>query len=464
MTFPDRLPSDAAGVLPGEHLHALRGRLTGDLFLPGDDGWDAARQAWQLLADQHPTAVVVAADVQDVVTTVLAARRLGLHVAPQSTGHAARTIPSLEDTILLRTTRLDDVRIDPVAQRARVGAGATWGQVSAAAAAHGLAGVSGMAATVGVVGFSLGGGLGWLARSHGLGSGSIRAIHAVDAHGRIVRIDADHHADLFWAARGGAAPVVVTEVELQLHPIEHLVAGSLLWPIERAADIAHAWRGWIAHLPESVTSLLRVLRYPPIPEIPEPLRGRSFVGVEAAIQTDEAAADALLRPLRALAPEIDTVASMSPAELGAVHGDPPQPSPAYSASLVLAEVSEEAIETLVDALGDPASVPLLSVEVRHLGGRLVPGGPGGVVTGIDGEGLVFAVGIVPVPAALHPVESAAATLMDRLAPYASTAVVRNFREGPVSPAALLGADLERVRAVARSWDPERIIRTGHPVE
>lgn len=306
------ISTDTAGVLPGEHLHAFRSRLHGDLLLPGDAGWDEARRAWMLLIDQNPTAVVVAADEHDVAETIRTARLLGLRVAPQCTGHAAGTLGGLEDTILLRTSRLDAVEIrDDVA---RVGAGALLSDVTAAATGHGLAVVSGMAPSVGATGLVLGGGLGWLARSHGLASASVRAIEAVDALGRTVRIDDDHDGDLFWAARGGVAPVIVTAMELQLYPLTEVVAGGLLWPVDRAAEVAHAWREWVADVPESVTSLVRVLRYPPLPELPEPLRGRAFVSIEAALQEDPEAAARRLQPLRALKPEIDTVRPMSPAE------------------------------------------------------------------------------------------------------------------------------------------------------
>ncbi|ALJ18754.1 FAD-binding oxidoreductase [Microbacterium sp. No. 7] len=448
-----------------EHLLALRSRLRGELVLPADDGWDDARRAWMLLADQHPAAVVVAADERDVVETVRAARSLGLHVAPQGTGHAAGALGALRDTILLRTTRLNAVSIDPVARVARVGAGAISADVAAAAAGHGLAAVSGMAPTVGVVGLVLGGGLGWLARSHGLASASVRAIEAVDAHARSIVIDETRHPELFWAARGGVAPVVVTAIELQLHPIAEIVAGGLLWPIERAAEVAHAWRAWACELPESVTSLVRVLRYPPLPELPEPLRGRAFVAVEAAFQEDAGAADALLRPLRALAPELDTMRPMSPAELPAVHGDPPQPVPAYGDTALLRELSTAAIDALLEAALAPSAAPLLSIEVRHLGGALAPGRTdAGAVSGIAGEGLLFALGIVPVPEALDAVRAAANGVLEAVAPFAGERTVKTFAERPASAASLYGPSLERVRQVVAAWDPEGVIRTAHPLD
>lgn len=459
------MTTDTTHILPGEHLHALRGRIAGDVFLPGDDGWDAARSAWQVLVEQQPAAVVVPHGAADVAATVRAARRLGLRVAPQSTGHAAGTVSAVSESILLRTDRLDSIEIDAVNRCALVGAGAVLSDVAVAAAAHGLAVVAGMAPSVGAVGFSLGGGLGWFSRSHGLAANSIRRIEAVDAHGRVVHADAERNPDLFWAARGGVAPVVVTALELQLYPISKLVAGALLWPLERAADIAHAWREWIGGVPDTVTSLARVLRYPPLPQLPEPLRGRAFVAVEVAIQEGEDAAGALLAPLRELTPAMDTVRTMSPAELSSVHGDPEQPTPAHGEALVVAEITAAAVEALLQVALAESSAPLLSIELRHLGGMAAPGRmDGGAVAAVSGEGVMYAVGIVAAPDALPQVQRAAREVVTALAPFAAPTRVKNFTETPAPAAELYGAATARLREVVGVWDPERVICTGHPLD
>jgi FAD/FMN-containing dehydrogenase len=466
MSIIDSVPGDDSprSIVVGEHLHGLRGTLRGELVLPRDPEWDQVRRAWQLLVDQRPVAIATVADVEDVVSLVRMARKLGLHVAPQSTGHAAGAIPTLSDTILLRTALLNAVEIDPAAGRARVGSGALMGAVSEAAARHGLAVVGGMTGTVGVTGFSLGGGVGWLARSHGLAANSVVSLDAVDAQGRRLRIDAERDSDLFWAARGGMAPVIVTALELQLHPIPHLHAGALMWPLDRAADIAHAWREWIDDVPDGVTSLVRVLRYPPLPEIPEFLRGRALVAVEAALQADAPETADLLRPLRALGPEVDTVRAMSPAELASVHGDPPQPTPAYGAAVLLSEITEASVGALTEAAMAQTAAPLMSIELRHLGGELAPGrADGGAVATIDAAGLVYAVGVVPAADARPAVEGAAAAVIEALGPYSTSTTVKNFCESPERPEALFGASTERLRRIAAAWDPERVIRTTHPI-
>lgn len=450
-----------AGILPGEEFEPLRTHLHGALTLPHQSGWDAARAAWQLLADQRPAAVVDAVDAHDVAETVAAARRLGLAVAPQATGHAATSLPGLAGAILLRTARLDQVSIDPVARTARVGAGARWGAVAAAAAEHGLAVVSGMSPTVGVTGFLLGGGLGWFARSHGLGTNSLRALEVVDAQGRTIAVDSGRNPELFWAARGGMLPAVVTALEIELHPLPLLWAGALTWPIERAGEVAHAWRDWIRTVPNSVTSLVRVLRFPPVPQVPAHLRGRSFVVVEAAIQADAAATDRLLAPLRALEPVADTFAPRQPAGLGDIHGDPQDPSPAWGEAVTLTAITAQALDAWLGAATAEDS-PFVSIEVRHLGGAVARGGEG-AVTSLPFEGLVYAVAIVPVTEALPVAQHASAKLVERLAPFASPRMAKTFAERPVAARRLYGDATDRLREIAARWDPAGLIRSGHPL-
>jgi len=254
----------------------------------------------------------------------------------------------------------------------------------------------------------------------------------------------------------------VTGVEFRLYPIAEVYGGALLWPIERAADVAHAWREWIAEAPSSVTSLARVLRYPPLPELPPFLQGRAFVAVEAVIQEDAATAASMLQALRSLEPELDLVRPMSPAELGAIHGDPQQPVPGHGGSVLLAEITAASVDAFLDGALAESSGPLLSVELRHLGGELAPArGEGGAVDALPAEGLVYAVGIVPVPEALDAVQAATEAVAAHLAPFASERSFRNFCEAPTDARALYGDALERIRRVVEAWDPDGVITAGH---
>jgi FAD/FMN-containing dehydrogenase len=213
----------------------LAGALAGRVVLPGDPGWDDARSAFNLLLDQHPAAVAFPADAADVATAVAYARAAGLRVAPQATGHNQGPLGALEDTLLLNVSALQEVRIDAGERQVRVGAGAKWDRVAPRLSAHGLAGLHGSSPDVGIAGYSLGGGIGWLSRKYGMQANAVTALELVTAGGDLVRADADHHPDLFWALRGGGGNFgVVTAIEFAVHPVDELYAGALFFPSSAA--------------------------------------------------------------------------------------------------------------------------------------------------------------------------------------------------------------------------------------
>ena len=445
-------------------LDQLATDLDGTLTRPGDPDWDAARLAWNLAVDQRPAAVVLAQSVRDVQATVLAAAALGLRVAPQSTGHNAPPLGDLAGTILLKTSALRGVQIDPANRVARAEAGAMWMDVSPLAAKHGLAALAGSAPDVGVAGYTLGGGLSWLGRAHGLAANSVVALEVVTVDGRRRRVNADDDPDLFWALRGGGGSfAVVTALEFRLYPIREVYAGVLFFPVERAEEVLQAWREWVSTVPEAVTSIGRLLKFPPLPDLPPFLSGQSYVVVEATCLLDTAAADELLTPLRALGPAIDTFRPMPVEELSQLHMDPPTPVPGHGDGLLLAELPAAAV-TAVARFAAP-DVPLLSLELRHLGGALTPGRvAAGAVDGLDGAFAMFAVGIAPTPEAKAAVHSAVVAAQHALAPWASGGAYLNFAESRKAGEALFGAAAyERLREVKAAYDPTDVIRANHPV-
>src|ERR1700759_3487358 len=212
-------------------LPTLSEWLAGRVVLPGDPGWDDARSAFNLLLDQHPAAVAFPADTAGVAAAVVYARDAGLRVAPQATGHNQGPLGGLEDTLLLNVGALQEVRFDPGARSVRAGGGVKWDRVSPRLSAHGLAGLHGSSPDVGIAGYSLGGGLGWLARKHGLQTNAVTALELVTADGELVRADHEPHADLFWALRGGGGNFgVVTAIEFEVQPLDELYAGAMFFP------------------------------------------------------------------------------------------------------------------------------------------------------------------------------------------------------------------------------------------
>ena len=359
-------------MTPTRNFASLGSALTGDVLVPGDDGWDGARLAWNLLADQRPEAVVLAESADDVAATVRFARENGLRVAPQATGHSALGIESLEDTILLKTSRMTGVEVDPAARRARVQAGAIWGDVGQAAAEHGLAGLGGSAHDVGVVGYTLGGGHGWLARKYGLASNSVVSVDVVTADGEQLHADPGENADLFWALRGGGGSFgVVTALEFELHPLPEAYGGMVAWPAERIHEVVHAYREWAAGMPDEMTAWLRFLHLPPLPDVPEPLRDRPIVDVTSVFAGPAAEAEELMRPLMELGdPILDGRAPIGVPALSRLNGDPPQPVPGAGAGAVLDEFPADAADTLIEVAGPGSESPLLMIQLRPLGGAL----------------------------------------------------------------------------------------------
>jgi FAD/FMN-containing dehydrogenase len=457
--FLEALDVDAA-------LDALAVRLDGDLVRPGDPGWDDARQAWHLSVDQRPDAVVRAASVDDVVATVQTACLLGLRVAPQGTGHNAAPLGPLAGTILLKTSAMRAVTIDPVRRIARVEAGALWMDVVPSAFEHGLTALAGSSPDVGVVGYTLGGGLSWHGRSFGLAANHVTAVELVTADGEHRRVDADHAPELFWAVRGGGGSFgVVTALEFRLYPFTEVFAGVLFFPIERASEVLHAWHRWTSTVPDEVTSVGRILRFPPLPELPEPLRGQSFVVVEAVCRLPIADAEELLAPLRALGPVLDTFHPTPTAELGQLHMDPPGPVPAFGDGMLLTSLPTDGIDAFVAAAGPNSGCPLLSVELRHLGGALTPGATaGGAVSGIDAAFALFAVGMTPDGTSGRAARAGVDAVQTRMAPWSTGGAYLNFAERHKAPTAVFGAETyARLQRVKDRYDPADVIRSNHPV-
>jgi hypothetical protein len=274
-----------------------------------------------------------------------------MRIAPQGTGHGAAPLEPLDGAMLLRTTRMRQVDIDPATRTARAQAGAAWQDVIVPAAEHGLAGLAGTSPTVGVTGYTLGGGLGWLGRRYGLAANSVTAAELVTPAGDLVRADAGHEPDLFWAVRGGGGVGVVTALEMRLYPVRELYAGNLFFPVQRAAEVLHAWREWTATAPDDVSSMGHLLRLPPLPEVPEPLRGRPFAILEAACLGDAGTGAELIGPLRKLGPEMDTFAMIPASALGQLNMDPGQPVPGEGDGAFLADFPAAAINALAAVAG-----------------------------------------------------------------------------------------------------------------
>ena len=440
--------------------------MTATLLTAQDANWNVVRGAFNILVDQQPAGIALPRSGDDVSAVVRSAAANGKRVAAQRTGHNAEPLGLLANTVLLRTDGLGGVHIDADAGTARVGAGALWGDLLPRASDLGLAALHGSAPNVGIAGYTLGGGVGFYHRKHGLACNRVTAIELVIAGGEQIRVDADNEPDLFWALRGGGGSFgVVTALEFDLLPLPEIFAGALLFPAEQANEVLQGWREWTSGMPEEMTSVGRLMNFPPIPEMPEPLRGKSFAVLEVIYCGDVSDGGELVAPLRKLgSAAMDTIQAQPPAGIAELHMDPPTPVPYTSESLLTHELPASAIDSLVKAVGPGSGSQLASVELRHGGGALsrAPQDAGALAT-LPGSFITFAVGFVPAPEAMAPNRAWLGAYKAALEPYDAGSYF-NFVEYSFDITQIFPPEiLDRLREVKQRYDPDNLFQSNHPV-
>lgn len=441
--------------------------ISGRIATAEDSDWDQARAAWNLAADQRPDAVVFAEGGEDIAATVRFAAENGLRVAAQGTGHGAGPLAPLDGAILLKTERMRGIEVDPDARTARVEA-AVWGaELGQAAGEHGLSFLPGSSPDVGVTGYTLGGGLSWLGRRYGFACNRVAAIELVTAEGEPRTVDADNDPDLFWAMRGGGGGyAVVTAMHLELLPIAEVFAGALLFPAEVGAEAVRTYRDWAATVPEEVTSIVRFVTPPPIPDVPEPIRGVPLLTIDAACIGGQAEGEATIAPLRAIGETImDTFEWMPTAGLSRIHMDPENPVPGIGEGMTIRELSDEAIDAFVAVAGPDSGSPLLLSELRHLGGALSrPAENSGALSHLDAGFVMYSVGMPMTPELGEAIPAYLKQIEQTMSPWRADGGYYNFVEGPCDVDAILPSGVcDRLGEVKRKWDPDGRIVANHAV-
>ncbi|MEU1618739.1 FAD-binding oxidoreductase [Streptomyces sp. NPDC005722] len=465
MIFDDRFrPVSAAEAAE------LASLVCGPVLLPGDEGYDAECEIYNLNLSLEPALAVGAADASDVRAAVSFAARHGRPVTVKTTGH--QQVDPARGGVLISTRRMKGITIDADRRRARVEAGVIWQEVIDQAATVGLAPVSGSAPLVGVAGYTLGGGLSpVLGRSLGYAADHVRSLDVVTADGALRHVTADTDPELFWALLGGKGNFgVVTALEFDLFPLTRFYGGGIHFPGEHLADLLHTWRTWQSDMPEEMSSSLAVQRLPPLPELPEPLRGAFVVHVRFAFLGPAAEGERLIAPLRAAAPTlVDTVGEMPYTAMGAIHLDPPTPMPYYDRTTMLRAFPAEAADTLVELLGPGSDSPLASVEIRMLGGALdrQPAVPNAVSTrGLPFVLFGFGVGG---PDQAGFLGGALDGVMKAMEPWADDRRMVNFlsTEEATDPEQLeevYGTDhFRRLTATKKAYDPANTFRVNHNI-
>jgi FAD/FMN-containing dehydrogenase len=462
------VPAETDQALPEHAVSAasLRGLCGGAVHVAGDAAYDVARVPWNAAVDQRPAAVAYPASAAEVAEVVIAARRAGLRVAPQGTGHNPRPLGPLGDVVLLRTAAMRAVTVDPVSRTARVDAGVLWQDAVEAAAEHELAALHGSSPDVGVVGYSLGGGIGWYARRLGLQANQVTAVELVTADGDQLRSDADHEPDLFWALRGGGGNFgIVTALEFALHDVGQPYAGMMIWDAMRAAAVLERWTRWAASTPDEATTALRIVTVPPLATMPDHLRGRTLLVIDGAVLGDHDDARAILSPLHELDPEINTFAPAEPASLTRLHRDPDRPTPFVSGAQLLSVLPPAGVEALLAVAGAQSGTSLpLAAELRQLGGALDRPHPGaGAMARLNGQ-FAFFCG-APALDARTATRASADVLrtLEALSPWAAGHYL-NLTEQSVDPStAYEPAAWQRLCAIRASVDPDGLFVANHAV-
>jgi FAD/FMN-containing dehydrogenase len=372
-------------------LAALAG-LDGTVVTPGSPEYEHRRRIWNGTIDRHPAAVVTCGSVADVAATIRVAGDQGLPLAVRGGGHSLPGFSTVDGGVVLDLGGLRSVVVDPGRRLAVVGGGARWSDVDAATCAHGLATTGGLVSTTGVGGLTLGGGIGWLTRAFGLACDNLLAAQVVDSAGDVHRVDSDD-PEWMWALRGGGGNFgVVTSFEFRLHPLPSVVAGMLLFPLERADEVARAYRDWADGLGDEFTTMLTYLVAPDIDDFPQEVRGRPCLAVLGChIGTDDQA-DGDLAGLRALGAAADFFTRQPYAQLQQMFDADLPPGRRYYFNGVFTGACTDG---MLDALGiamDQRVSAGCEIDVHHMGGAA--GRIAADATAFSGRAAAFTVNVI----------------------------------------------------------------------
>lgn len=444
-----------------EVLHQLEAGLRGEVLRPGHARYDAARAVHNALIDRHPALIVRCAGTGDIVRALAFARRHGLIVAIRAGGHNVAGKAVCDDGLVIDVSSMKGIDVDPDARIARAQAGLTWGEFDQATQAHGLATTGGFISTTGIAGLTLGGGLGWLMRAHGLACDNLRAVEIVTADGRVLTASDSEHPDLFWAVRGGGGNFgVVTSFEYRLHPVGPLLGGVIFFPLTEAAAALRLYRETMAGAPDELMAYAVFLTSP---------EGQRMFAVPVCYLGPAEQGEALLRPLRSH-PGVaaDMVQPMGYLELQRMF-DPGFPAGRlnYWKSSALRDLSDEAIATLVAHFGAvPSAASTIAIEPF-----------GGAMARVGADETAFAhrqasYSMVIVGMWTDPADSAAnihwtRSLWTAMQPFADPAVYVNYLDTDDTDrvtAAYGSATYQRLRRVKERYDPANVFRVNQNID
>jgi FAD/FMN-containing dehydrogenase len=456
--------------VPAPALRAFAERVRGGLIGPGDDGYDEARSIWNGAIDRRPGLVARCSDAADVRLAVRFSREHDLRMSVRGGGHGVGGLALCDDGLVVDLSEMKHIRVDPEDGLVEAAAGVTLGELDRATQAFGLAVPAGVVTHTGVAGLTLGGGIGWLTRKYGLTIDNLVGADVVTADGELVAASDDDHADLFWGLRGGGGNFgVVTSFRFRAHPVgPTVVAGPMLFPLERGPEVMATYRTWAAEAPEELTTLVNVRRAPPAPWIPEPMHGVPIWLIAACWCGPVDAAAGVVEPIRALGPLLDLFEPKPWVEHQTMFDGAVTPGwHYYWKSVELDDIDEPAVGAIVDHTERITSPHSYSVAFQ-LGGAMSR--LGAMDTAYAGRSPAFDVNVngvwLPEEAQGAPDHVAwVRSLFGELEPSARGVYV-NFLgdEGSDRVRAAYGAEkYARLVELKTRWDPTNLFRSNQNI-
>jgi FAD/FMN-containing dehydrogenase len=367
-------------LLEHERVAELRDMVRGEILIAEDEGYDEAARVWNGAHDGHrPALIVRCTGVADVIAAVAFARANHLPVAVRGGGHSIAGFSTIDCGVVIDLGPMNDVHVDPGTRRASVGGGAVWADVDHETQAHGLATTGGLVSTTGVAGFTLGGGIGWLMRKHGLACDNLVGADVITADGRLLHVSEREYPDLLWGLRGGGGNFgIVTRFEFALHEVGPTVyAGPIFYPAAADLDLMHLFREWAPGTSEDLTAVLNLTTAPPLPVIPEAWHGRKVAALIAACAGPADEGEVHVREFRAIAEPVADLLGPMPYHVIQTLIDPlwEKGVHAYLKATNLARLDDALIARLAE-LHESAPGPQCEIHIHQMGGAVAAPGDG----------------------------------------------------------------------------------------
>jgi FAD/FMN-containing dehydrogenase len=454
--------------LDTQAVAALRDRLRGELILPADPAYEDARRVWNGMIDKRPALIVRCAGMADVIRAVDFAREHELLLAVRCAGHNVAGNATCDGGMVIDLGPMRGVRVDPARRTVRAEAGCRWRDVDDEAWIHGLAMPGGAVSDTGIAGLTLGGGVGWLSRRFGLTCDQVRSVDVVTADGKLITASAEEHPDLYWGVRGGGGNFgIVTSFEYQLHPLERVTAGLVLYPLEQARELVRFYREFAGDAPEELTTLLVFTVSTPTPTLPPELYGVPVVGMMFCYSGPREREEDVLAPVRRFGKPLFSQIAPTPYPILQRMLDAGSPAGLrnYWKAGFLKGLDDVAVEAIVEHCGR-GTVPGIMLEIFQFDGATNRVAPDTTAFAHRAGKFDFtAVAKWRDPAQDERYITWARDFYEAMWPHMTGGVYVNYLgvEGAERVRAAYGANYDRLAALKAKYDPSNLFRLNQNI-